>query len=475
MTHSIPDFSNARVLVVGDVMLDSYWFGNTSRISPEAPVPVVHVARVEERPGGAGNVALNIAELGAKVSLLGLTGEDEAAGKLESMLQDHNVECHFQRINGFPTVNKLRIMSKNQQLIRLDFESGFDADVVKQLQQSYEKLLSEVDVVVLSDYGKGVLNHIDLMIESARKQNRPVLVDPKGSDFSAYRGASLITPNLSELEAVVGACDSDEALVEKGMALLNDLDLQALLVTRSEKGMCLLSQGQEVYQLPTRAKEVFDVTGAGDTVISVFAAALAINKNMKQAANLANIAAGIVVGKVGTASASLSELETAVTGHSGLESKITTEDRLKEKIAAVRHLGERIVMTNGCFDILHAGHIKYLQQAREHGSRLIVAVNDDESVSRLKGPERPLNNLEDRMIMLAALDCVDWVVPFSNDTPQSLICNLLPDVLIKGGDYKPEEIAGYECVIQNGGEVKVVDHFDGLSTSNLVNKIRNDQ
>jgi len=347
--------------------------------------------------------------------------------------------------------------------------------VVKQLQQSYEKLLSEVDVVVLSDYGKGVLNHIDLMIESARKQNRPVLVDPKGSDFSAYRGASLITPNLSELEAVVGACDSDEALVEKGMALLNDLDLQALLVTRSEKGMCLLSQGQEVYQLPTRAKEVFDVTGAGDTVISVFAAALAINKNMKQAANLANIAAGIVVGKVGTASASLSELETAVTGHSGLESKITTEDRLKEKIAAVRHLGERIVMTNGCFDILHAGHIKYLQQAREHGSRLIVAVNDDESVSRLKGPERPLNNLEDRMIMLAALDCVDWVVPFSNDTPQSLICNLLPDVLIKGGDYKPEEIAGYECVIQNGGEVKVVDHFDGLSTSNLVNKIRNDQ
>ncbi len=475
MTHSIPDFSKARVLVVGDVMLDSYWFGKTSRISPEAPVPVVHVARVEERPGGAGNVALNISELGASVTLLGLTGDDEAAGKLENLLQERNVQCHFHRLKDFPTVNKLRVMSKNQQLIRLDFESDFDSSVLQQLQETYENLLPNADVVVLSDYGKGVLVHIQAMIESARQKNLPVLVDPKGSDFSVYRGASLITPNLSELEAVVGLCDTDDKLIAKGMSLLKELDLQALLVTRSEKGMCLLSQDDAAYQLPTRAKEVFDVTGAGDTVISVFAAALAINQNMKQAASLANIAAGIVVAKVGTATASISELETAITGHSELRSKILTMDRLKEKVTAVQQLGERVVMTNGCFDILHAGHIQYLQQAREYGSRLLIAVNDDESVSRLKGPERPLNNLENRMTMLAALACVDWVVPFSNDTPEELICHLLPDVLIKGGDYQPRDIAGYDCVVQNGGDVKVVDHFKGLSTTNLVKKIRKDK
>jgi len=273
----------------------------------------------------------------------------------------------------------------------------------------------------------------------------------------------------------VGSCESDEQLIEKGTALLKELDLQALLVTRSEKGMCLLSQNDAAYQLPTRAKEVFDVTGAGDTVISVFAAALAINENMKQAAKLANIAAGIVVAKVGTATASIIELESAIAGHSELTSKILTLDRLKEKIDAVQQLGERVVLTNGCFDILHAGHIKYLQQAREYGSRLIIAVNSDESVARLKGPERPLNNLENRMMMLAALGCVDWVVPFTEDTPENLICHLLPDVLIKGGDYQPQEIAGYNCVTKNGGDVKVVDHFEGLSTTNLVKKIRKDK
>ena len=453
-------------------MLDSYWFGKTSRISPEAPVPVVHVARVEERPGGAGNVALNIAELGARVKILGLTGDDEAAGKLEELLRNKNVECHFRRLEGFPTVNKLRIMSKNQQLIRLDFESGFDTETVKQLQHDYELLLSDIDVVVLSDYGKGVLDHIAPMIASARKLGRPVLVDPKGNDFSAYKGASLITPNMQELEAVVGSCDSDEELVEKGMALLDELDLEALLVTRSEKGMCLLARGHEVFQLPTRAKEVFDVTGAGDTVISVFAAALGINENMQQSARLANLAAGIVVAKVGTATASISEMESAISATQDFTSKIISPERLKEKVVAAQHLGERVVMTNGCFDILHAGHIQYLQQARDNGSRLIVAVNDDASVSRLKGEERPLNPLQERMTMLAALASVDWVVAFSEDTPRELICHLLPDVLIKGGDYKPEEIAGYDCVTANGGEVKVVDHFEGLSTSNLVNKIR---
>ncbi len=471
MKIHIPNFEQARVLVVGDLMLDRYWYGSTNRISPEAPVPVVHVGESEERPGGAGNVALNIAAFGGKADLLGLTGDDEACEALGNRLEGAGVNCHFEKVSGLATVTKLRVMSRHQQLIRLDFEDGFHELDSSVLQKRYQPLLSSCDAVVLSDYGKGTLNDIQPLIAAARQAGKPVLIDPKGSDYSIYRGATLITPNLSEFEAVVGHCKNDEELVAKGKALRAELDLGALLVTRSEKGMTLIRE-DDVLHLPTKAQEVYDVTGAGDTVISALAAALAAGQDLAEATALANLAAGVVVGKLGTATASVAELRKAIRAHDEIESGVLEEDRLEALVRDAQAHGEKIVMTNGCFDILHAGHVAYLEQAKKLGDRLIVAVNDDASVKRLKGEERPVNGIAQRMTVLAALESVDWVVPFTEDTPERLICKIKPNVLVKGGDYRPEEIAGGDCVIAEGGEVVVLGFVDGCSTTKIINVIR---
>lgn len=472
MKIHIPNFERARVLVVGDLMLDRYWYGSTSRISPEAPVPVVHVGESEERPGGAGNVALNIAALGGHAEVLGLTGADEAAQALAQRLEAAAVRCHFETVAGQPTVTKLRVVSRHQQLIRLDFEDGFHAVDSGILQSRYEALLAEVDAVVLSDYGKGTLSGVRQLIAAARRAGKPVLIDPKGNDYSIYRGATLITPNLSEFESVVGHCKTDEELVARGETLLQDVQLDALLVTRSEKGMTLIRKDHAALHLPTRAQEVFDVTGAGDTVISALATSLAAGMDLAEATALANLAAGVVVGKLGTATATVPELRRAIREHDEIESGEVDEDQLLALVQDARTHGEKVVMTNGCFDILHAGHVAYLQQARRLGDRLVVAVNDDASVKRLKGPERPVNALAQRMAVLAALANVDWVVPFSEDTPERLICKVKPDVLVKGGDYTPEQIAGGKCVTDNGGEVVVLSFVEGCSTTRIIDMIR---
>jgi len=398
MKLTIPDFGNARVLVAGDVMLDRYWRGGTSRISPEAPVPVVRVKEVEERPGGAANVALNIAALGATASLVGLAGEDEAAESLQQQLDGAGVRCRFRRLRGFPTITKLRVISHQQQLIRLDFEEEFTpaGQGGGLLQEHFRSLLGEADVVLLSDYAKGALRPAAPFIEAAREAGKPVLIDPKSRDFSIYRGASLITPNMAEFEAVVGPCRHEEELAEKGLRLIRELELEALLVTRGEHGMTLLRAGRPEYHLPTRAREVFDVTGAGDTVISVLATALAAGQSMESAIALSNLAAGIVVGKLGTAAVSIPELRQALRDDPD-SGGVMSEEQLLLAVEDARAQGERIVMTNGCFDILHAGHVSYLEQARRLGDRLIVAVNDDASVAALKGPGRPINPLERRM------------------------------------------------------------------------------
>ncbi|MFC1747711.1 bifunctional D-glycero-beta-D-manno-heptose-7-phosphate kinase/D-glycero-beta-D-manno-heptose 1-phosphate adenylyltransferase HldE [Pseudomonadota bacterium] len=471
MKIHIPNFERARVLVVGDLMLDRYWYGDTSRISPEAPVPVVHVGESEERPGGAGNVALNIAAFGGQCDLLGLTGDDEASGALGNRLESAGVDCHFEKVPGLSTVTKLRVMSRHQQLIRLDFEDGFHELDGRALQDRYQALLAGCDAVVLSDYGKGTLNAIQPLIVAARKAGKPVLVDPKGKDYAIYSGATLITPNLSEFEAVVGHCKNDEELVAKGEALRAKLQLDALLVTRSEKGMTLIREG-DVLHLPTKAQEVYDVTGAGDTVISALATALAAGQDLAEATALANLAAGVVVGKLGTATASVAELRKAIRVHDEIEGGVLEEDRLETLVRDAQVHGEKVVMTNGCFDILHAGHVAYLEQAKKLGHRLIVAVNDDASVKRLKGEERPVNSLAQRMTVLAALESVDWVVPFSEDTPERLICKIKPNVLVKGGDYRPEDIAGGRCVAAEGGDVIVLDFVDGCSTTKIINVIR---
>lgn len=472
MKIKLPEFDSARVLVVGDVMLDRYWSGPTGRISPEAPVPVVKVEHNEERPGGAANVALNAAALGAGARLLGLTGDDEAATVLQDKMQGVGVECDFVRLKSHPTITKLRVMSRNQQLLRLDFEEGFAPEDAAPLTDRTRTALAEAGVLVLSDYAKGALTQVQSLIRAANQAGVPVLVDPKGSDFEKYRGATLLTPNMSEFEAVVGKVKDEQELVERGLALVDRFEFKALLVTRSEHGMTLIRPGEDELHLPAQAHEVYDVTGAGDTVIATLASALAAGLPLDEACALANVAAGIVVGKLGTSTVSAIELANVLYGGPESGMGVVTEQQLKYVVDAARRRGEKIVMTNGCFDILHAGHVSYLNNARKLGDRLIVAVNTDASVRALKGEGRPVNSVDRRMAVLAGLGAVDWVVPFSEDTPRRLIAEVLPDILVKGGDYKPEDIAGFEEVTANGGEVKVLNFEDGCSTSAIIQAIR---
>jgi len=476
MSSAIPQFSKARVLVAGDVMLDRYWVGPTSRISPEAPVPVVRIQRDETRPGGAANVALNAAALGASARLLGVVGRDEPARLLKENLHEHSIACSLLETRDRPTVSKLRVLSRNQQLIRLDFEESLsvaDAFNRKALVQQFRTALEDADVVILSDYGKGTLADIAELIAAARKMKKPVLVDPKGSDYRAYAGATLLTPNLSEFETVAGKCSDDAELVRKGEKLRAELKLDALLITRSERGMTLIESGKPALHLKAQAREVFDVTGAGDTVIATLGASLAAGLDFAHAVRMANLAAGIVVGKIGTATVSVAELQQAIhREHEGDTGSVLTEDELQKKVSAARKQEQTVVMTNGCFDLLHVGHVKYLEAAKKLGDVLVVAVNDDASVKKLKGASRPLNKLADRMRMLASLKCVDWVVPFSEDTPARLIGKLLPDLLVKGGDYKPEEIAGHQAVTRNGGQVVILDFHKGYSTTDLIKRAK---
>jgi D-beta-D-heptose 7-phosphate kinase/D-beta-D-heptose 1-phosphate adenosyltransferase len=472
MTLRIPDFGNARVVVAGDVMLDRYWFGPAGRISPEAPVPVVRVTNVEERPGGGANVAVNLSDLGVETVLLGCVGNDEAADSLGRLLEGHGVDSRLIRMEDRPTVTKLRILSRNQQLIRLDFEEHLDAVEDNPLEASFAELLPGAGAVVLSDYGKGSLVRISDCIAHCQENEVPVLVDPKGSDFSRYRGATMVTPNLAEFEAVVGHCHNDNTLVERAARLAADHQLDYLLITRSDKGMTLVGREGSIHHLEAEAREIFDVTGAGDTVIAAVAAGLACGQSMADSAALANLAAGLVVRKLGVASVTASELRLALHQKGKGGRRLLDREQLIEAVRQARERGERVVMTNGCFDILHAGHIAYLEEAKTLGDRLIVAINNDDSVRRLKGEGRPINSLEDRLAVLSGLASVNWVIPFDEDTPEDLICEIMPDVLVKGGDYRPEDIAGAECVLGNGGDVTVLEYRDGRSTSEIVERIR---
>ena len=471
MTIRIPDYSKTRVVVAGDVMLDQYLFGATSRISPEAPVPVVHVQQTDDRPGGAANVAVNLAALGVTTSLVGVVGRDAAGDALESILSGRGIRCAFSRVDDRPTITKTRVQSRGQQLIRLDKENAaalHGDDIVDQLKAT----LDGAGAVILSDYGKGALTEVRTMIEACRDAGVAVLVDPKGTDFTKYRGATLLTPNQSEFEAVAGHCESDEDMVVRGRKMIEDLGLEALLVTRSEKGMLLLETGAEPLFMSTQAREVFDVTGAGDTVIATLAGSLASGESLAASAALANVAAGLVVRKIGVATVTPTEIRVALHQRGQGGRGLVGLDELVAMVADARGRKERIVMTNGCFDILHAGHVAYLEEAKSLGDRLIVAVNDDDSVRRLKGESRPINSLEDRMLVLSGLAAVDWVAPFSDDTPAALVDAILPDVLVKGGDYKPDEIVGGKTVLEHGGEVRVLSFRDGHSTTRIIDRLK---
>jgi len=470
-SFALPDFSNARLLIVGDVMLDSYWHGATGRISPEAPVPVVHVNHEEMRLGGAGNVAANTAALGIISRLMGLVGDDTSANHIHEMLKTRGINTYLQTVPGSKTITKLRIISRQQQLIRLDFEDHFKQWDATAFLEEFNSQLAFADAVVLSDYAKGALRQATEMVRLARAAGKPVIIDTKGVDFERYRGATVITPNMGEFEAVVGLCKSEADIEAKGEQLRASLDLQAVLVTRSEKGMSLMEKNQPAVHISTRAQEVFDVTGAGDTVVATLSASLAAGLSLPQAMNLSNIAAGLVVAKLGTATVSFNELQQAVISDIP-EHAIYTQEAMYLRIKQAQAAGQRVIMTNGCFDILHPGHIDYLEKARALGDILFVAVNDDASVKRLKGEGRPVNPLMIRLRMLSALACVNGVVAFSEDTPERLYCHLLPNILVKGGDYAADDVAGGVCVREAGGEVVIMDFLVGYSTTNLIQKIQ---
>ena len=462
---------SARVLVIGDLILDHYLQGETLRISPEAPVPVVKVHEQVEKPGGAANVAANLSSLGVQVKLLGITGADEAAARLAALLDSHALQYQFIRQPGYATITKQRIISRHQQLLRLDYESAAPAQAVRLLGELCAGLVGEFDTVVFSDYAKGSLVAVAELISLARQHGMRILVDPKGDDFGRYRHAAILTPNLREFEQVAGPCADERELVQKGLRLGRELGLEALCVTRGEQGITLMQMDSgRVRHFPVQAREVYDVTGAGDTFIATLAAAVSSGYALEHALEFANRAAGLVVERLGTACVTAAELNQSLDG--GAHGAVVTQEELLQRVAAARARGERIVMTNGCFDILHAGHVYYLEQARAMGNRLIIAVNDDASVARLKGPGRPVNGLQQRMAVLAGLAAVDWITPFSEDTPAELIGRVGPDVLVKGGDYREHEIAGADSVTGRGGVVTVIPYRDGSSTSALIRSIQ---
>jgi D-beta-D-heptose 7-phosphate kinase/D-beta-D-heptose 1-phosphate adenosyltransferase len=472
------EWSNKRLLVVGDVMLDKYVWGEVSRVSPEAPVPVVRSIHQNERPGGAANVAMNLVHLGAQVRLIGFTGGDGDERLLIESLRSNRIVPEFVISEGFPTITKTRILGGRQQMLRLDTErlgarqqADYDLLVERALAQ-----LPSSHAVVLSDYAKGVLTPevCQAVIQAARRLGIPVLVDPKNADFTCYSGASTICPNLSELSLATRLDVHDqEALLAAAEAMVTAFNLKFLAVTMSEKGIVLI-QPEKRFLAPALARQVFDVSGAGDTVIAVLALCLASGLKPETAVQLANVAAGIVVAKVGTVPVEKYELLAALAPEIALhaESKVLTLPELVSRVTLWKANGERIVFTNGCFDLLHVGHITVLEQARLFGDRLIVAINSDASVRELKGPSRPIVGDRERGRVLAALAAVDAVVVFNEPTPLGVIMATRPDVIVKGGDYGVETVVGAQEVQSWGGQAKIVPTVEGYSTTRLIEESR---
>ncbi|MDY0211511.1 MAG: D-glycero-beta-D-manno-heptose-7-phosphate kinase [Desulfuromonadaceae bacterium] len=470
--------TDITAVVVGDLMLDEYLWGDTHRISPEAPVAIVNVGREDTRLGGAGNVVNNLRVLGAKVVLASVLGDDSDGALICKRLQQAQVDIEAViHDSGRITSRKTRILSGNQQMLRIDRESKqqINADVEARLLEKLTLKLTNADVVFLSDYGKGVLSHtlIQHIVERAKAINIPVVVDPKGCDYAKYYGATLLTPNRREAAQASGIIISDDAsLCAAGDKILHMAGLKALVLTRSEQGMSIFQPDRNPVHLPTRSREVYDVSGAGDTVLTVVGLGLAAGFSVEQAAFMANIAAGVVVGKVGTSTASPAELvEAAGFLLAGDKTKICDPHALQIVLRRLRQMGRKVVFTNGCFDLLHAGHVSYLQRARELGDVLVLGLNSDASVRRLKGESRPLVSETDRAVILAALACVDYVVVFDDDTPMELIALLQPDILVKGSDYTEDNVVGADLVRQWGGRVELMPFISGRSTTALVRKI----
>jgi D-beta-D-heptose 7-phosphate kinase/D-beta-D-heptose 1-phosphate adenosyltransferase len=481
--QSVSRLSGVTVLCVGDLMLDDFVYGEVARISPEAPAPVIAVRRSEMVIGGAGNVARNVASLGAHCVFVGLVGEDDAGRTLKAALAAEPRIAASLIVDGSrPTTRKVRFVSEHYatHLLRADWEEArpADAKAEKALLDAALAAMPKADALVLSDYAKGVLTPglIRRLIEAALAAGKPVLVDPKGSDYSVYRGATMVTPNRKELaEAVRREISGDAGVAAAADELRRALDCDALLVTRSDEGMTLVTRNDAPVHVPAYAVKISDVSGAGDTVVAVLATMLGLKADYESAMRAANAAAAVVVGKRGTATVSLGELRHRILPAATLaaEDKILFDwKELDARLEAWRKQGLRIGFTNGCFDILHPGHVRLMAQARAACDRLVVGLNSDDSVSRLKGPERPVQKVQARAEVLAALEAIDLVVVFEEDTPRNLIARIRPSVLIKGADYTREQVVGHEIVEAYGGEVLLVELLPGHSTSDIVKRSR---
>jgi D-beta-D-heptose 7-phosphate kinase/D-beta-D-heptose 1-phosphate adenosyltransferase len=471
-------FGRLKVLVVGDVMLDRYILGEVDRISPEAPVPVLRHVQRYDRPGGAANVAMNLAGLGCETVLAGFWGDDAERRDLAAFLEAKKIDTVGMVTSSLATVSKTRIVGRRQQLLRLDIESkeSPSAQDMQRLIESSVALTEKVHAVVLSDYAKGALSRelCEAVIRKARERGIPVLADPKTPDLSKYSGATMVCPNLNELAAATGFGSHEmEAMLIAGEQQRKEHELDYLCVTMSELGIRVLSAGG-VYHSPARAREVFDVSGAGDTVIATLAASMAGGLKVETAIELANLAAGVVVGKMGTVPIEAHDLVALLTLSSKLrfDEKILDRERLTKRVEDWRAAGETIVFTNGCFDLLHVGHVTLLEDCRGFGSKVVLGLNSDSSVQRLKGPTRPVVGERERARVMAALAAVDAVVLFDEDTPVEVIRAVKPDVLVKGGDYTIETVVGHEIVIAAGGRVEIVPTVEGFSTTNLVKKLK---
>ncbi len=482
-THSeiekfLAGLEEVEALVVGDLMLDEYLWGKAERISPEAPVQVVDLVREDLRLGGAGNVIENLIAIGCRVHVASALGDDGNGTCLRQLMERRGIGTEgIFTARGRVTCKKTRILASNQQMLRIDRESRepISSDLESKLVEYLQYKVPSCRVVLVSDYLKGVLTPglLAELMSISRRAGVPVIVDPKGTDFGKYRGATLLTPNRKEAQAASRIEITDEeSLVRAGRELRRSLDLEALVLTRSEEGMTVFLRDDREQHLATVAQEVFDVSGAGDTVLAFLGAGMARGMEVREAAMLANLAAGVVVGKVGTSAVTPREIMDAVSRQSpDGERKIVSRTALSFILETERQKNRKIVFTNGCFDLLHVGHVKYLQKARRLGDLLVLGVNSDASIRRLKGPLRPLIGEDERAHILAALDCVDFVVLFDEDTPLDLIRAVRPQVLVKGGDYRPEEVVGREFVESHGGRLELIRFVDGKSTTGIIEKI----
>jgi len=472
----IARFRGRRILVVGDIILDRYVWGDVERTSPEAPTPVVRLREITAGLGGAANVVANLAALGAKASLVGIVGKDEEAGEIRARLKAIGASAAgLVVVPARPTTVKTRIVSMGQQLLRLDREQTSRLDPLsgEKIVASFEKALASAEAVILSDYDKGVLEtrRCQLLINMARTAKVPVVVDPKGAEYRKYRGATVMKPNQKEAQAATGLkVDSPAALAQAAQVLLETVQSRAMIISRGGQGVSVFEKGKPPVHIPAQARQVYDVTGAGDSLVATLALSLAAGATMAEAAVLGNAAGSIVVGKLGAASVEPGELMRALQpGHAG--HKLRTASQLKQELAVLRAAGKRVVFTNGCFDLIHLGHIKFIEQARQLGDVLIVAINSDASVRELKGPPRPVLGEEERAAILASLDAVDFVIIFDELTPENLLSMLQPDILVKGKGLKKQDVVGGSIVSNYGGQVIRLPLLGEMTTDSMFERI----